>query len=262
MNKKINAIGKIIGSFLWDIFSVLIIVVLIRSFFISPFYIRGSSMVPTFQDSDLIIVNKFTPLFMDSQFEDVIIFLPPNPRYSQVQGPYCMISKISAMTLDESACLLPEFFIKRVIGVPGDTIEIKNHIITNNIQELQSGRLVKKTRVTSVREVWKNGKLIDEPYLNETNRNFFDRKIDSSDTISIKRAQEEVQYSTYTVPEGRLFVLGDNRNGSDDSRSVSDRWKDPETKSLDSFAHQDAVIGKNLLTLIPGQALQSIFSNF
>ena len=69
-----------------------------------------------------------------------------------------------------------KFFLKRVIGVSGDQIKIDQH------------------------RVYVNGKLIDEPYLNET--------------------MIEVGSKTWRVPEGKLFVMGDNRNHSLDSRAI------------------------------------------
>lgn len=151
------------------------LVFIIRTFVISPFQVFGSSMCDTFNYIDgkcnngygeYIIVNKFgyqnflgwqvgTP-----QRGDVVVFHPPHNEQ--------------------------EFFIKRIIGLPGETVKLDNNkvVIYNN--------------------EYPNGFEIDEPYLNEHNKN---------------NTRPREAGSTFEVTEGNYFVLGDNRVGSSDSRS-------------------------------------------
>jgi signal peptidase I len=92
----------------------LIAVYLIRSFIVQPFYVRGASMEPNFEDGEYLIVNEIgyscvpyvNYCFGQPQRGDVVVFRYP---------------------LDPS-----EYFIKRVIGLPGDIVEIQNgHVVVN-----------------------------------------------------------------------------------------------------------------------------------
>src|SRR3954471_8919762 len=77
----------------------LIIVIPIRLFVIGPFIVSGSSMVPTFQNGNYLIIDKLSYRFSVPKRDDVIVFIPP---------------------VDSS-----KFYIKRVIGLPGETVDIK-----------------------------------------------------------------------------------------------------------------------------------------
>ena len=115
---------------------------------VQSFIVVGSSMEPTLDDGDRIIVNKMVYHLRDPKAGEVIVFHPPTGR-----------------TVD---------FIKRIIAGPGDTIEVKD------------GR------------VWVNGVALNEPY------------IMSPPGYNLKEEQ---------IPPGQYFVLGDNRNNSNDSHS-------------------------------------------
>lgn len=123
---------------------------LIRTYVLEARIVPTGSMLPTIQLQDRVIVDKFFfKHFGEFERGDIIVFHPPSSAHSS------------------------DDFIKRLIGLPGDTIEIKNH----------------KTYI--------NGKLFEEPYLLEP---------------QIKNVEPLV------VPEGSVFVMGDNRNNSADSR--------------------------------------------
>lgn len=132
------------------IISILIAVVLaffIRYFIVELYMVEGPSMRPTMQNSERLVVNKFIYRFKAPERGDVLVFRYPRDPSRD--------------------------FIKRVIAVAGDSIEIKD------------GR------------VFVNGQLMNEPYILEKTRG---------------------SYSLATVPEGHIFVMGDNRNNSEDSR--------------------------------------------
>lgn len=133
----------------------LIIIFIVRSFVIQPFFVKGSSMEPNFEDGDYLIVNEIGYRFEEPKRGEVIIFRYPN---------------------DPS-----EFFIKRVIGLPGETVEVKNGSV--KIYNAQHP----------------NGFKLDESgYLANT--------VVTSGSISQKLGQDE------------YYVLGDNRTASSDSR--------------------------------------------
>jgi signal peptidase I len=108
----------------------------------------GSSMEPSFEDGQRLLVNKAVYHLREPQRGEVIVFQPPSGH-----GPD---------------------FIKRIIALPGDTIEIKDG------------------------EVYLNDQAIDEPYI---------------------KAHPLYTMESQEIPEGEYFVLGDNRNNSNDSHS-------------------------------------------
>lgn len=89
----------------------LVAVYLIRSFIVQPFYVRGASMEPNFQDGQYLIINEISYRFEKPQHGDVIVFRYP---------------------LDPS-----EYFIKRVIGLPGDRVEIDDGKVFVNGEEFE-----------------------------------------------------------------------------------------------------------------------------
>ena len=82
----------------------LIIVIPIRIFIMEPFVVSGSSMFPTFDNGDYLIVDKLSYKISDPQRNDVVIFKYPNDK--------------------------TKFFIKRVIGLPNETVDIKDGVVT------------------------------------------------------------------------------------------------------------------------------------
>ena len=121
----------------------------VRPFVVEAFYIPSESMVPTLRVGDRVLVNKFIYRFTEPKRGDIIVF-------KSVEGD-------------------DEDLIKRVVGVPGDKISVRN------------GRL------------FVNGEHQREPYVN---KKYPDRSF-SAPTI---------------VPKGHVFVMGDNRTNSQDSR--------------------------------------------
>ncbi len=145
-------------NFVWEILKIifisLAIIIPIRYFLIQPFFVQGASMEPNFFNGDYLIVNEISYRFEEPQRGDVVIFKYP---------------------LDPS-----QFFIKRIIGLPGETIRIEDG------------------RVFIVNLKTKEKTILDESeYLNDayTAGNF-----------------------EITLKDGEYFVLGDNRGSSSDSR--------------------------------------------
>lgn len=152
-----------------------IIIAAIILFFFKPIIIQQESMQPTFYSNDYVVVSKQSySIFGDIERGDVIVF--------------------RSSLLDENGD--QKSLIKRVIGLPGDTIEIKNGYVILN------------------------GVIIQEDYLAEQ---------------GVSGEMEQI-----TVDEGKIFVMGDNRAVSQDSRS-------PEVGQVD----QDTVIGKVVLRIFP-----------
>ncbi|MCB9816727.1 signal peptidase I [Candidatus Nomurabacteria bacterium] len=132
----------------------ILIVLPIRMFVAQPFIVSGASMDNTFHDGQYLIVDQVTYYFDDPSRGDVVIF-----RYPR----------------DPS-----KFFIKRVIGVPGDTITIEDAV------------------VTIINAEHPDGFVLDEPYIK-----------------SMAPAKEPM---TEILGDREYFVMGDNRDESSDSR--------------------------------------------
>lgn len=152
MNESNKKLVKELYEWFKDIFVALIVTVFITTFLFQNTQVIGDSMEPTLQNGNAIIVNKFIYRFKQPERGDIIAF-----RYSQ----------------DPS-----QFFIKRIIGIEGDEIDIREG------------------------NVYLNGKKIDERYILEP--------MDKIKTGNIKYPIL-IQKNTY-------FVMGDNRNVSYDSR--------------------------------------------
>ena len=195
-DKKINA--SWIKSNLLTLFYALVIALIIRTFLIQPFFIPSSSMEPNLLVGDRLFASKFDYGYSKHSFPfslgpisnrifsnvpdrgDVIIFKPPHTN------------------LD---------YIKRLIGLPGDRIEVRNGnlIINNNLLEYENIREDSK--------VLKNGRVIKINVLKETLPNGISYEIynylDGSPGDNTKE---------FVVPENHYFFMGDNRDNSNDSR--------------------------------------------
>lgn len=134
----------------------LVIILPIRYLVMQPFYVKGASMEPTYQDHNYLMVDEISYRFKEPQRGDVVVFrYPHDPQ---------------------------EYFIKRLIGLPGETISFANG----------------KVFITSVDGETKQ---LDESYLPA-----------GTETYSI--VDDKV-----SIPAGEYFFMGDNRSGSKDSRS-------------------------------------------
>lgn len=146
-DKKESSLGSEIKDWVISIAIAVVLALFIRHFVVELYLVDGPSMRPTLQNQERLVVNKFIYNLHDPERGDILVFqYPKDPSRD---------------------------FIKRVIAIPGDTIEIKDG------------------------HVYVNGELKNEPYILSTTRG---------------------DYPLATVPEGHIFVMGDNRNNSEDSR--------------------------------------------
>lgn len=148
---------KLIGIAL-EVFQVLVvsiaIIVPVRVFLIQPFYVQGASMEPNFFDHEYLIIDEISYRFREPERGEVIVFHYPN---------------------DPS-----QYFIKRVIGLPGETVEIADG------------------EVKVYNDEFPNGKILDETVY-----------LDQDFTAASQ---------TVTLKSDEYYLLGDNRSSSLDSR--------------------------------------------
>lgn len=131
----------------------LVIALPIKYFIASPFIVRQTSMYPTFKDGDYLIVDKLSYKFSSPQRGDVVVFKPP---FSE-----------------------DTYFIKRVIGLPGETVIVRDN------------QVVIKNKLNP------EGFTLSEPYI----------------------SSERDESSITTLDSKSYFVMGDNRQVSSDSRN-------------------------------------------
>jgi signal peptidase I len=140
---------------------------LVQAFLVKPYRIPSESMASTLRPGDRVLVNRVVYRLREPHRGDIMVFRYPEDRSI--------------------------VFIKRVVGVPGDTLQVRE------------GRL------------WVNGRRVEEPYVHRT----AGRRDATAASGAVAGSTMREPWSLaqpYTVPADSFFVMGDNRTDSDDSR--------------------------------------------
>ena len=206
--------SKSLKLFIRDIFFIfvaaLLISFLIKTFLIRSFYIPSESMETTLLLNDRIIVNQLVPEVVPIERGDVVVFTDPggwlSPQIEPDQGPFLRSVDAVLAFVGLSAPDSNDHLIKRVIGLPGDTV-----VCCNDFGQIAI-----------------NGVPIEEPY------------ILLPDGVTKAKPDD----FSVTVPEGYLWVLGDNRYHSADSAY---HRNDPSG----GFVPIDNVVGRAMLISWP-----------
>ncbi|MZQ84476.1 signal peptidase I [Paenibacillus sp. 5J-6] len=163
-----------------------VLVVFLGVFVFQSTKVMGHSMDPTLHDSQRVYVSKLSHTFnYEPNYEDIVIIDSRVDLKRTFKNDLLDSPLLSLFTKGDDK----HVWIKRVIGKPGDRLEMKDD------------------------KLYRNGQLLEEPYLNEA-----------------MRANGNKQW---TVPDDHVFVMGDNRNNSMDSRVIG-------------FVPLDHVLGKKL----------------
>jgi signal peptidase I len=204
----LKEIGIVVGS-------ALIISFLVKTFFFQSFWIPSSSMEPTLEVGDRVLVNKLRPGPMDLRRGDVVVFSDPNnwlgsqPFETHDSNWFGDALVFIGLKPDDSG----RFLIKRIIGLPGDTVECR----------------------TEDGSVLVNGEAIVESYLAGGT---------SACSGGRRDAWGEWQPWSVTVPEGHVWLMGDNRPYSADSRYHMD-------EGGAGFVPVDHIVGSAFVTVWP-----------
>ncbi|MGB6056039.1 MAG: signal peptidase I [Burkholderiaceae bacterium] len=189
------------GSF----FPVIALVFFLRSFLYEPFKIPSSSMVPTLQVGDLILVNKFTYGIRLPIINKKII------EVNQPQRGDVMVFKYPKdVSLD---------YIKRVIGVPGDKIVYKNKRLTINGKAISYKQLpdyLDDEHLSYSQQYEENLSGVEHRILNDERAPSYVPNPDAFPQHEL--CTYDLEGFACTVPAGHYFMMGDNRDNSLDSR--------------------------------------------
>jgi signal peptidase I len=155
---------------------------LVQAFLVKPYRIPTLSMAPTLGKDQRILVNRISNRFSDPQIGDITVFHPPSEaRQDIIDSPFEQCAKLPPQGMACSApgqSLLKENFVKRIVGLPGDTISISR------------GRVIRNARLTN------------EPF--------------AKNTCSVQILCDIPK--PITIPSDHYFLMGDNRGDSNDSR--------------------------------------------
>lgn len=190
---------------IWQLAIALLIVFAIRSAVIEPFKIPSGSMIPTLYVGDFIFVNKFAYGFK----------LP----FSDLVGPPVMLAKREPPKRgDVIVFLYPKepdtHYIKRVIGLPGDTVEVRAKVVYINGQPLVQAEASEEEKLAQLKD-------IGDLRYGETHMKLFREKIEGGHEHKIMVDQNNdytMNFEPAKIPDRSLFVMGDNRDFSNDSR--------------------------------------------
>jgi len=179
---------------------IILVIMLIRSVIAEPYRIPSGSMIPTLMIGDFILVNKssygFKIPFLDLFTKPIYLFGKNNPKRGDI-----IVFKFPGDTSIN--------YIKRVMAVPGDTIEIRDKIIYINDKALPMEEIKGTSYLNDMDEV-----------LRATNWKFY--KTQSGEHQHIVQVCADNYFKTdfdkMVIPQGQFFVIGDNRDYSYDSR--------------------------------------------
>jgi len=176
-----------------------------RSVGMELFKIPTGSMIPTLRIGDFILVNKFA-YGLKLPFSDVTYFSrEPNPTYLTAQKPVNRGDVIVFKYPKDPSIN----YIKRVIGIPGDSVEIRDKFVFINDEKVSAIKVAGTDFM----------KTMDEKY-RDNNLSFFE--VSFEEKMFVYQIDNDnffkVNFDKIKIPEGQYFVMGDNRDFSYDSR--------------------------------------------
>lgn len=225
LDEEIGELARepVIIEYAKSFFPVLFIVLVLRSFLVEPFQIPTGSMIPTLQVGDFILVNKYAygvrlPVIGtkimdvdDPERGEVMVFIPPHEN---------------------------KYYIKRVVGMPGDTIRYENKDLYIN------GELIAKEFEESI---------VIDTSIGELSGSLYTETLGGIEhhTQHIDGAGRRRARTSWVIPNGHYFMMGDNRDNSSDSRE----W---------GAVSEDDIVGKAIAVWMhkePGLNLPSFSRN-
>ena len=223
---------KIIIENLKTIIYALIIAVLIRSILLQPFYIPSSSMEPNLLVGDRLFVTKYTYGYSKHSFP----FSPPifkNRIFTKdpKRGDVAVFKTPADNRTD---------YIKRVIGLPGDTIQFINGDLYLNNKKIIKMKYTSNETIMCAKE--------------ETEVNYYEEYLGNQKKYKIvySKIGTLLNSDKYIVPNNHYFFLGDNRDCSQDSRFLSSV----------GYVHENNLVGKAQIIFFSNNTLKGSILKF
>ncbi len=176
-HKKAFSLFELLKEAIETIVIVVVLVILIRNFLGEPRWIPSGSMKPTLLEGDRIFIEKISNFLSEPKRGEIVVFYPPFEELEQ--DSWAIFTRLSGFFNKDTA------YIKRIVGIPGDNIEIKQNIDNET------------------NDVYINGKLLKENY-----------RLDNS----FINCKPDMYCGPAVIPKDSYFMMGDNRGNSQDSR--------------------------------------------
>jgi signal peptidase I len=237
--KKFRKRKPVVQDWTEAILFAFVVAMIIRNFTFENFLIPSSSMEKTLLVGDYLVANKLKYYFTDPKQGDIVTFRFPKieegtPEHESSKNNFIKVFHPIYINKKQSFAKFPmtafhityyarKNVVKRVIGMPGDIVEVRDKIVYVNGEEYTKGfecyGLAEPSPPLSPRIIHDHRMpetMIDQISMNQWYEPY--RVSNPADSTAVRKYFNRDWFGPIKVPEGQYFVMGDNRDVSDDSR--------------------------------------------